>query len=178
MPSWYDLPNFDDFSNGKYNSRLEIEAPGIEEAAATYEMYVKDPRRTIFAGFSQGAAVALYAGLRWNGDSGNVANQKQLKGILGMSGYLPNARNVPSVKKAGAAEFSVLLCHGDSDAMVQKSQAELTFAELRDKHCEDVELQWYPMGHEACREEIDAVAGWLRAQFPEEGALSDSSGSA
>ena len=110
--------------------------------------------------------MALYAGLQWNAKAG----RKRLKGILGMSGYLPNARGVQNVKAGGTKapeDFSVLLCHGKFDVMVDKHQAELTLAEIRKKHTDHVELQYYPMGHEACREEVDAVTEWLRVQFPE-----------
>ena len=61
MPAWYDLPTFQELS--KYASRLDVDATGIEQAVQMFSEHVIDPERTVFAGFSQGAAVALYTGL-------------------------------------------------------------------------------------------------------------------
>jgi lysophospholipase-2 len=107
-------------------------------------------------------------GLHWNAD--NESDSRPLAGILVLSGYLPNARNVPSVRAAEGKGVStpILLCHGRADAMVDASQADLTFRELKARHSDDVTLKWYKgMGHSACQEEVDHIAEWLKLRFPE-----------
>lgn len=65
MPAWYDidLPNRASEEDGAVNARLALAAPGIEDAVKTYMKEVLDPTRTVLAGFSQGAGVAMYTGI-------------------------------------------------------------------------------------------------------------------
>ena len=84
MPAWYDLPKLEDIT-----SRLDVQAEGIDSAEETYQSLIENPAKTILAGFSQGAALALYTGLRWT-----AAGKEPLLGIMALSGYVPAARRI------------------------------------------------------------------------------------
>eukprot|EP00392_Amoebophrya_sp_AT5.2_P007605 g7620.t1 len=87
MPAWYDIPTFETLAN--FDSRLDMDAEGIDEAGAMYSEHVVEPERTVFAGFSQGAGVALYTGI-CAAIVHNSKNRRSVpRGILAMSGYLP-----------------------------------------------------------------------------------------
>ena len=73
----------------------------IDEEAKTL-----DPKQIILGGFSQGAAIALYAGLTYG---------KELGGVVALSGYLPLSNEFPAAIKS---KPRVLMCHGTSDWIV------------------------------------------------------------
>ncbi|CAD7929711.1 unnamed protein product [Amoebophrya sp. A25] len=186
MPAWYDLPAHSELA--KYSSRLEMNVNGIEDALAMYSEHVVDPESTVFAGFSQGAAVALYTGMCAAIVSKAKGKKSVPRGILALSGYLPAAKALMAVaeslqkdrattpevplaatvaqKVCNCSHVPVLLCHGRQDEMVSYWNAEKTQIFLREEFEINAELLSYDMGHEACQKEVDAVAKWLHDRFP------------
>ena len=78
MPAWYDIK--------QQNLDIEHDADGVHASAANIQMLIDQEimrgipaDRIILAGFSQGAAMALYTGLR---------QPAPLAGILALSGYV------------------------------------------------------------------------------------------
>ncbi|CAD7924378.1 unnamed protein product [Amoebophrya sp. A120] len=92
MPAWYDLPSQETLAS--YDSRLHMDAVGIEEAVAMYSEHVLDPAQTVFAGFSQGAGVALYTGVSAALVSKARGRAGVPLGILALSGYLPATKSL------------------------------------------------------------------------------------
>ena len=79
MRAWYDIISF--------TPEGRADAAGLAEASRRVERYISaeveagvPPSRVVLAGFSQGGAVALFAGLR---------HPERLAGILALSTYLP-----------------------------------------------------------------------------------------
>ena len=106
----------------------------------------------VLAGFSQGGAVALYAGLR---------HPERLAGILAMSCYLPFPETLAAEKSAANADVPILLCHGRSDPVVPIAMGLEARNELQ-AHGYEPEWRDYPMQHAVCTDEIADVARWLR----------------
>ena len=86
MRAWFDITNLD------FEAREEDKA-GVEAACADLTSLYKDqitkgidPKRIILAGFSQGGAIALAAGVR---------SECELGGVLALSTYLPIAKLTP-----------------------------------------------------------------------------------
>ena len=107
----------------------------------------------LLVGFSQGGALALYAGLQ---------REQPLAGVASLSGYLP-ARGSWKVADASRA-VPVAFFHGDADGVVRPDWASKSVAELKAQALASVSLKTYAgMAHSANMEEIDDVARFIRA---------------
>ncbi|MGQ0657163.1 MAG: alpha/beta hydrolase [Chromatiales bacterium] len=106
----------------------------------------------VLAGFSQGGAIALFAGLRY---------PQPLAGILALSTYLPLPVTLRTEAHPANANIPVLMAHGTADPVIATLQGEPSASLLR--ACGyHVEWRTYPMAHAVCAEEIGAIAAWLR----------------
>ncbi|HYR28669.1 MAG TPA: phospholipase [Thermoanaerobaculia bacterium] len=110
------------------------------------------PPGLVLAGFSQGAMMALDAGLR-----------SDVAGIVAMSGGLYE-NDLPdlSAKKG----LPVLIAHGIHDDVVPVHFARRARHVLEDAGL-DVEYHEYPMQHQVAQEEVDAVRRFLAARLLE-----------
>jgi phospholipase/carboxylesterase len=152
MRAWFDIRSF--------TPEGRADAAGLAEATRRVAGYIRreqesgvPPERVVLAGFSQGGAVALHAGLR---------HPDRLAGILAMSAYLPFPRQFAAEKSAANAGAPLLLCHGRYDPVVHLQMG----TEARDLlRAQGYAPEWreYPMEHAVCPEELGDVAAWLRA---------------
>ena len=107
--------------------------------------------RIVLAGFSQGCAIALGAGLR---------HPERLAGLVGMSGYVPLADTSAAERHASSQGLPVFLAHGRSDGIVPLARGTAGRDLLQGLGC-DVEWHDYPMEHSVCMEEVVALRRWL-----------------
>ena len=107
--------------------------------------------RTVLAGFSQGCAIALGAGLR---------HPHRLAGIAGLSGYVPLAAHTAAERHACNAETPVFLAHGRNDPVVAMARG-VAGRDLLQGLQQPLEWHDYPMEHSVCIEEVRALQGWL-----------------
>jgi phospholipase/carboxylesterase len=154
MRAWYDIKGFGP-------ERVEDEE-GIRESAALVSKLVEaqagtgiDARRIVLAGFSQGGAIALQAGLRF---------PRRLAGIMPLSTYLPLAKSVPNEASQANRDVPILMCHGLHDGVIPAalgaaSREMLTSLGYR------VQWQTYSMEHSVCMEEIAEISTWLQKQL-------------
>jgi phospholipase/carboxylesterase len=107
--------------------------------------------RIVLAGFSQGGAVALHAGLAGSG---------RLAGVLGLSTYLPAAAQLAAAGPI-AVDVPVCLMHGSDDPVIPIAVARASTAVLR---AEGVTVEWstYRMGHELVAPQIRDISDWLQ----------------
>mmetsp|Transcript_3199 Transcript_3199/g.10589 ORF Transcript_3199/g.10589 Transcript_3199/m.10589 type:complete len:266 (-) Transcript_3199:482-1279(-) len=156
MTAWYDILSLD-------ADRADQPAEGIDESKAAVEALVAEEAalvggagKVVLAGFSQGGAVALYAGLQ--------RAEEPLAGVLCMSGYLPKAG---SFQAAPASKgVPVLFCHGDSDQVVRYAWGEASRAALAAQGCTALDFKTYPgMEHSACEVEIKDGAHFIAASL-------------
>jgi len=104
----------------------------------------------VLAGFSQGCAITLGAGLRY---------RQRLAGLAGLSGYLPLA-DTTAAEHAGHRDLPVFLGHGQRDGIVPMARGQAARDALRALgHA--VEWHDYPMEHSVCMEEVQALNQWL-----------------
>jgi phospholipase/carboxylesterase len=152
MRAWYDVLGAD-------LARREDEAGLRESFAQVQGLLVREiargmpARRIVLAGFSQGCAITLGAGLRF---------PERLAGLVGMSGYLPLADTLAAERHVANAETPVFLAHGAQDAIVAVARGR----DGRDRLAalgQPVQWQEYPMEHSVCMEEVQALERWLRA---------------
>jgi phospholipase/carboxylesterase len=154
MRAWYDIVSF--------TPEGRADAAGLAEASRRVGDYIRGEvdagvpvHRIVLAGFSQGGAVALFAGLR---------HRQPLAGILALSAYLPFPEQLAAEKSAANAEIPILMCHGREDPMVKLWMGTET-RDLLSSQGYAVEWRDYPMQHEICIEEIVDVSRWLRARL-------------
>lgn len=152
MPAWYDI-------NGNELINREDE-PGILAS----EQIIKDliqseishglaPEQIFLAGFSQGGAMALFAGLRY---------PKRLGGIIGLSCYLPLYRQYPP--NGFDKTVPIFLAAGKFDPVVRYDWSFLMKQLLETVGYNAIQWQEYPMEHSICAEEVMDIGKWLRLQ--------------
>ena len=111
-----------------------------------------DESRLILAGFSQGGAIALAAGVR---------HRRTLAGIVALSTYLPlGDRTEPELHPANRAT-PIWFGHGDADPVVPARLGQMSCEWLRAR---GYPVQWHtwPMPHSVCAEEIAALRDLAR----------------
>ena len=150
MRAWYDI------AGPELDRRADEE--GVRESAGIARALVDEqiargiaPRRVVLAGFSQGGAVALYAGLRF---------PFRIAGILALSTYLPAAKSLAAQAHDANRDVPIFLAHGSQDPVIALALSERSRAALADLGYV-VEVHTYPIPHSVCAEEIRDVANWL-----------------
>jgi len=155
MRAWYDISSID------FGER-EQDAAGIRASAeAVTDLIENEIRRGVpasritLAGFSQGGALALYAGL---------VGGHRLGGILALSCYLPLQSDVLPKLDETHATVPVFMAHGVADEVVQLRYGERSRAALE---ASGVPLEWhtYPISHSVSADEVADIAVWLKRQF-------------
>ena len=151
MRAWYDIKSF--------TPEGRADAAGLAESVERVNEYLGreiargiPASRIVLAGFSQGGAVALSAGLRF---------AERLAGLLALSTYLPFPARLEAGKSAANADVPILMCHGRMDPVVPIVMG----IEARDVlGAQGYAVEWheYPMQHEVCAAELAETAKWLR----------------
>lgn len=107
--------------------------------------------QVVLLGFSQGAVMALMAGLR---------APQRLAGLVVLSGYLPLPGATPAEVSAANRDVPIFMAHGDQDTVVVPQRAKTSRDTLIDLGY-DIAWHPYPMGHEVCPQEIRDLNSWL-----------------
>ena len=108
-------------------------------------------KTTVFSGFSNGGAVALYAGVQ-----GECAGVLSLSGVMVAEEYLVDEDLMASESKP------ILLCYGNEDPIVPPADADGCLAFLQRKTPCDVELKMFDRKVHGCTDvEANAGADWL-----------------
>jgi phospholipase/carboxylesterase len=105
----------------------------------------------VLAGFSQGGAIALAAGLRY---------AQTLAGIVALSTYVPLQPTLAAERHPANAATAIFWGHGSADPIVPMPRG----AESRDLLLAlgyTVDWHSYPMAHAVCAEEIADLRAWL-----------------
>ncbi len=151
MRAWYDILGTD-------LVRREDEA-GLRESFALVQDLIRrevargtPSRRIVLAGFSQGCAITLGAGVR---------HDQPLAGLIGLSGYLPLADTTAAERHAANSRAPVLLAHGRDDGIVPMARGQAARHALQALG-HDVQWHDYPMEHSVCVEEIAELQAFLR----------------
>ena len=108
--------------------------------------------RIVLAGFSQGGAIVLHAGLHY---------EKKLAGILAMSMHLPTVTQSAAKFSSANRQVPIMMAHGQSDPVIPLRKAIETRQALGDLGFA-VDWHEYPMPHSVCAEEIEDIRTWLR----------------
>lgn len=148
MRAWFDIHGLD------LESRVDWE--GLEAAEQDIVELINQqiaagiPSNQIYlAGFSQGGALALYTGLRFN---------QKLAGVIGLSTFLPIQHPITCDPSNQDTPFFV--AHGSKDNVVPVVFGNMITQWLQHKGY-TVDWHEYKMAHQVCGEEITDLARWL-----------------
>jgi phospholipase/carboxylesterase len=154
MRAWYDI-----FGSelGPGGVKREDEA-GLRASQVLVDRLIASERargvaanRIVLAGFSQGCAMTLMAGLRY---------PERLAGLLGMSGYLPLAATTAAERSAANTGVPIFQAHGRADPVIALDRATASRDALLALGY-PVEWHEYPMPHSVCAQEIVDMNRWL-----------------
>ncbi len=150
MRAWYDILGAD-------LVRREDEAGLRGSMTAVHALLDREiargvpAERIVLAGFSQGCAISLGAGLRYG---------QRLAGLAGLSGYLPLANSTAGERSAANRDTPVFLAHGQRDPVVPLARGEAT-RDLLQAQGQPLQWQTYPMEHSVCIDEVHDLERWL-----------------
>lgn len=154
MRAWYDIVSMD------FRSRAD--ATGVAESVVQVEELIAREQargiplnRILLAGFSQGGAITLSAGLK---------RREPLAGLIALSSYLPEVDAAAAQLVEGANAQPLFMAHGNADPVIPVQIAEHSMQVLKTLGF-GVEWHRYPMAHQVCAEEIHALGDWLQARF-------------
>jgi phospholipase/carboxylesterase len=151
MRAWYDIVAI--------NRTAQQDAAGIRASEKTLHALIQrelergiSAKRIVLAGFSQGGAVALYAGLRF---------PQRLGGILALSTYLPLLDTVSTERHPANADVPIFMAHGTEDTVVPFSLGQVSYKLMK---ALGLPIIWhsYPMGHSVSPQEITDIGKWLQ----------------
>ena len=150
MRAWYDILGMD--------MRRDEDEEGLRTSEAQVRALVErevsggiSEERIVLAGFSQGGAIALQAGVR---------HPRRLAGIMALSTYLPLPEKLEAEASPANRDCPVFMAHGTQDPVVPFEGGQLSREALE---AQGYEIEWreYPMPHSVCMEEIADAATWL-----------------
>lgn len=151
MRAWYDIRDAD------LHARADL--PGVRKSQAQVEALLAREKqrgvaaaRIVLAGFSQGGAIALYAGLR---------HPARIAGIIALSTYLIDVPALAAEANGANRDLPIFMAHGTRDPVVRLAWAEMSRKALVDAGW-PVEWRTYPIEHSAVLEEIVAAGAFLR----------------
>jgi phospholipase/carboxylesterase len=152
MRAWYDITP---------DMRRQDEA-GIRESARVAEGFIArevaggiPSDRIVLAGFSQGGAITLHAGLR---------HGEPLAGLLALSTYLPLPELYAKEARPERKDTPILMCHGTQDPMLPLQLGAWSRDVMKEGGF-SVDWREYPMAHQVCAEEIADIGAWLRERL-------------
>lgn len=136
--------------------------PGIRDAERLIKALIEREKergvaaKNIFlAGFSQGGAMALHTGLRY---------EESLGGILCLSGMLALHEKLESERHPANHGIPIFIAHGLYDPMLPMALGTLTRDFLKNLGYQPIWHE-YPMPHSVCPEEITHISQWLQTQM-------------
>ncbi|MCD9033892.1 dienelactone hydrolase family protein [Luteimonas sp. Y-2-2-4F] len=154
MRAWYDIRALD-LAQRADEAGVLASVAEVEALIAREQTRGVPASRIVLAGFSQGGAVALAAGLR---------RTEPLAGLVGLSTYLPAPQTAQAALAAGAQRQPVFMAHGTQDSVVPPAAGRQSADALRALGFR-VDWRTYPMQHAVCMEEIADLGDWLSARF-------------
>ena len=157
MRAWCDILSFDPIPERESSADVSESARQID-ALIRREVEAGTPtERIVLAGFSQGAAMTLHAGLAYS---------ERFAGLVVLSGFFPAA--APRTNEIHPANRStpVFFGHGRQDPVVPFDAGRAAHDRLAAEGDRDLEWHEYdPMAHGVCPAEAADVAIWLQRQL-------------
>ena len=151
MRAWYDIRG-EDLRDREDEAGLRASVRDVHALIAREVARGVAARRIVLAGFSQGCALTLLAGLRY---------PERLAGLAGLSGYLPLAQTTAAERTSANRDVPIFLAHGRDDGVVPIARGSASRDALVALG-HDVEWHDYAIEHSVCIEEVKELDAWLQ----------------
>jgi len=157
MPAWYDITSLAAPTPREDALHLQDMSTQIGKLIEREQERGVAAENVVLAGFSQGGAMALHTGLRF---------ERRLAGILIVSGYLPASRTLHAEGKPERRDTPILFCHGRQDHVVPRAGGHRSYQFVKDA---GYSAEWaeFDVEHTMSLDELRFIRGWLAARFPE-----------
>jgi phospholipase/carboxylesterase len=156
MPAWYDIRDID-LANRHDEGGIRDSHEQIAALLARENERGIPTERIALAGFSQGGAIALHTGQR---------HPERLAGLIALSTYLVMDETLATERHEANAQTPIFAAHGTNDPMVELPRGEAAKDRLLQLG-HPIEWHTYPMQHQVCLEEIQAIGAFLNRIFAE-----------
>ncbi|KAK4048267.1 hypothetical protein OIO90_005886 [Microbotryomycetes sp. JL221] len=170
--AWFDMSSIDNEEGAplpknedENNMKLAVDkVHGLVEAELAKGV---DPKRVVLAGFSQGCAIALLAGL---------STQRDLAGMMCLSGWLPLSDQLHKdvngtmhpMQTSHANKMPIFWGHGTADPIIRYGWGEQSRELLKQMGFTKIESHAYPgMGHWVGPDEEEDMRHWLAQVLPQ-----------
>ena len=154
MRAWYDIIEIS-ASKGQDEAGIRHSAAKINALIDSEISRGIPASGIILAGFSQGGAMALHAGLRY---------PQKLAGIMALSAYLLFPERLQNEHSKANAETPVFVGHGTHDPVVPFFLGQAVRSALEDGSW-PVEWHSYPIPHSVSQPEIEDIGRWMQNRF-------------
>lgn len=159
MPAWYDIESLGVLAPHENARHLAESTRELGALLAREQTRGVAYENIALAGFSQGGAMALHAGLR---------SERRLAGIIAISGYLPAAHALEAEARAERRDTPILICHGRYDRVVPHAGGHASFKRL-ERAGFSVTWAEFDVEHTMDLDEVKFIKHWLAARFPMHG---------
>lgn len=150
MPAWYDIYDLS-LEAPTDSAGLYASVKTVQQVIASQALDAAVAERIIVAGFSQGGALALHAGLRAS---------HPIYQIHVLSGYVPMEQSLSTEVAKVNASCPVYFYHGSEDAVLPES-----FMQQGARHLASsgipVHMQSFNAGHSVCPEALSSLESCL-----------------
>jgi phospholipase/carboxylesterase len=154
MRAWYDITAFD-LNARQDEAGMRASITEVETLIARENARGVPSERIVLAGFSQGGAIALAAGL---------LHTNKLAGIIALSTYLPMHAALSAERHSANAATPIFWGHGLADPVVVLQRG-LDSRDALQGLGYPVDWHTYPMMHAVCPQEIADLREWLGQQL-------------
>lgn len=151
MPAWFDIHGL--------TEDAPVDTEGLREGSVLIDQLIEQEREQgvpsqniILGGFSQGGAMALFAGLRY---------PLELAGIFGLSTFLIGGEQLAIEASEANQGLPIFMAHGDFDGVVPMEYGKQS-SDALEEHGYAVEWHDYSIEHEVTAEELRALGRWLK----------------
>lgn len=157
MRAWYDIVSLE--ARGQDEVGIRRSAAAINGLVAREIERGVAPSQIVLGGFSQGAAMALFTGLRY---------PKALGGLVALSGYLPLHESLSAEASEANDQIDIFQAHGLHDDVVASRYGQDSAELLR---VAGYRVAWheYAMAHQVCLEEVQELGRWLNRVLTQSG---------
>lgn len=111
-----------------------------------------ETKKVFLLGFSQGAALSVYCGLK---------SREKLSGIISLSGFMLQPHVIKNLYSGGLIETPLFVAHGNQDQVIFPATYYEMLDSLKDMGVKKVRSKIYPMGHNICQEELRDIARFI-----------------
>lgn len=152
--AWYDIKGLeadaDEDEAGIYAAEQQLRRLIADEIAQGISA-----DKILLAGFSQGGALALHTGLRY---------EQTLAGILALSTYLPLHERLEKELSRMNRSVPIFMAHGTKDTVISYEIAKQVRLLLASKN-NRIDFRTYDMAHSVCEKEIADISAWIQSIF-------------